>query len=131
MQVRDQGSSTTRSVQVEPLDHLRPGARLLRPRGPFHARTGIELMAVIDGQRAHALDLLILDLTEHATFGPVALQILVQIATELHRVDVGLRLVGSEPAVGSALAVAGVRSLFTLHGTVGEALEALEKLGAR
>lgn len=114
----------TRSVQVEPLDHLRPGARLLRPRDPFHARTGIELMAVIDGQRAHALDLLILDLTDHATLGPVALQIVVQIAAELHRADVGLRLVGSEQAVGSPLTVAGVRSLLTLHTTVGEALGA-------
>lgn len=120
----DPGPSMTESVQVEPLDHLRPGARLLRPRGPFHARTGIELMAVIDGQRAHALDLLILDLTHLTTFGPVALQIVVQIATELHRVDVGLRLVGSEQTVGSPLTVAGVRSLFTLHSTVGEALGA-------
>ncbi|WP_410612773.1 STAS domain-containing protein [Amycolatopsis sp. lyj-109] len=120
----DQGPAVTQSVLVEPLDHLRPGARLLRPRGPFHARTGIELMAVIDGQRAHALDLLILDLTEPATFGPVALQIVVQIATELRRVDVALRLVGSEQAVGSSLTVAGVRSLFSLHGTVGEALKA-------
>ncbi len=118
----DQGPAMTRPVRVEPLDHVRPGARLLRPRGRFHARTGIELMAVIDGQRAHALDLLILDLTEVVTFGPLALQIVVQIATELRRVGIGLRLVGSEQAVGSALAVAGVRSLVTLHGTVGEAL---------
>ncbi|MFG1643317.1 STAS domain-containing protein [Amycolatopsis sp. NPDC049252] len=124
----DPDPSMTRSVQVEPLDHVRPGACLLRPRGPFHARTGIELMAVIDGRRAHALDLLILDLTEPGTFGPVALQIVVQIAMELRRVGVGLRLVGSEPAVGSLLTVAGVRSLFTLHGTVGEALD---NLGAR
>ncbi|WUL17644.1 STAS domain-containing protein [Amycolatopsis sp. NBC_00355] len=124
MQVMDQGPSMTQSVRVEPLDHVRPGACLLRLRGPFHARSGIELMAVIDGQRAHALDLLILDLTEPVAFGPVALQIVVQIATELRRVDVGLRLVGSEQAVGSPLTVAGVRSLFTLHGTVGEALGA-------
>ncbi|WP_353051071.1 STAS domain-containing protein [Amycolatopsis sp. NBRC 101858] len=120
----DQALPLTQSVQVERLDHVRPGACLLRPRGPFHARTGIELMAVIDGQRAHALELLILDLTEPATFGPVALQIVVQIATELRRVDVELRLVGSEQAVGSPLSVAGVRSLFTLHGTISEALGA-------
>lgn len=120
----DQCPSVMQSVLVEPLDHLRPGARLLRPRGPFHARTGIELMAVIDGQRAHGLDLLVLDLTEPAVFGPMALQIVVQIATELRRIDVGLRLVGSEQAVGSPLTVAGVRSLFTLHGTVGEAFRA-------
>ncbi|WP_158263010.1 STAS domain-containing protein [Amycolatopsis sp. CA-128772] len=124
MQVTDQGSSVTQSVLVEPLDHLRPGARLLRPCGPFHARTGIELMAAIDGQRAHGLDLLILDLTGPAVFGPVALQIVVQIATELRRVEVGLRLAGSEQAVGWPLTVAGVRSLFTLHDTVGEALRA-------
>lgn len=119
-----QSLSVTRSVLVVPLDRLRPGARLLRPRGGFHARTGIELMAVIDEQRAHALDLLILDLTEPGTFGPVALQIVVQIATELRRVGVGLHLVGSEEVVGSALSVVGVRSLFALHGTVGEALDA-------
>jgi anti-anti-sigma regulatory factor len=92
-------------------------------RGDFHARTGIELMAVIDGQRAHALDLLILDLTELTTFGPVAVQIVVQLAMELGRVDVGLCLVGSEGVVGSALDVAGVRSLFELRGTVDKALE--------
>ncbi|VVJ21992.1 Uncharacterised protein [Amycolatopsis camponoti] len=120
----DRPAPVTQSVLVEPLDHLRPGARLVRARGGFHARTGIELMAVIDGQRAHALDLLILDLTEPGTFGAVALQIVVQIATELRRVGVGLRLVGSEQAVGSALTVAGVRSLVTLYGTAGEALRA-------
>lgn len=114
----------TQSVLVESLDHLRPGARLLRPGGRFHARSGIELMAVIDGQRAQALDLLILDLTGPATFGAVALQIVVQIAAELRRAGVGLRLVGSEQAVGSPLTLAGVRSLVTLHGTVGEALAA-------
>ncbi|WP_460440188.1 STAS domain-containing protein [Amycolatopsis stemonae] len=118
----DRGPSTRQPVLIEPLDHVRPGARLLRPRGGFHARTGIELMAVIDGQRAHALDLLILDLTERPTFGSVALQVVVQIATELRRVDVGLRLVGSERIVGSPLTLAGVRSLVTLHGTVREAL---------
>lgn len=120
----DQGASMTRPVQIEPLDHLRPGARLLRPPGPFHARTGIELMAVIDGQRAHDLDLLILDLTGPATFGLVALQIVVQIAAELRRVDVGLRVVGPEQVIGSPLTVAGVRSLVSLHSTVGEALRA-------
>ncbi|HEY4455878.1 MAG TPA: STAS domain-containing protein [Pseudonocardiaceae bacterium] len=109
---------------VEALDHLRPGARLLRPRGGFHILTGIELMAAIDGQQAHDLDLLILDLTELTTFGQVALQIVVQIATELRRAGVGLRLVGSEEVVGGPLAVADVRSLFDLHGTVGEALDA-------
>ncbi|MEV5719077.1 STAS domain-containing protein [Amycolatopsis mediterranei] len=120
----DQGLAVTQLVLVEALDHLRPGARLLRPCGGFHARTGIELMAAIDGQRAHALDLLILDLTELVTFGPVALQIVVQIATELRRAGIGLRLIGSEQVVGCPLAVAGVRSLFSLHGTVGEALRA-------
>ncbi|MEA5365261.1 hypothetical protein VA596_37430 [Amycolatopsis sp., V23-08] len=120
----DQDLPTRQPVLVEPLDHLRPGARLLRPRGRFHARTGIELMTLIDGQRAQALDLLILDLTEPAAFGPVALQIVVQIATDLRRAGVGLRLVGSEQAIGSPLTVAGVRSLFTLHATVGEALTA-------
>jgi anti-anti-sigma regulatory factor len=111
---------------VVSLDHLRGGARLVRLRGDVHERAGIELMALIDVQRSRSMDLLVLDLAELTTFGAMAVQIMVQIATELGRVDIRLCLVASDGLavkVESALDVAGVRSLFELHISVDDALE--------
>jgi hypothetical protein len=114
-----------REALVWSLDHLRSGARLVRLLGDFDECDGTELLALVDEQRALGLDLLVLDLTELATFGPGAVRTVVRIAMDLGPVDIGLCLVASDGLVESALDDAGVLSLFELHGSVDEALDVL------
>jgi anti-anti-sigma regulatory factor len=108
---------------VVPLDHLRPGTRLVRPLGNLDDGSAAGLLALIDEQLTMTMDVLVLDLTELTRFEPETVRILERIATKLGRMDVGLCLVASEDMVGSALDDAGVRDLFELHSSVDEALE--------
>jgi anti-anti-sigma factor len=105
------------------LDHMRPGARLVRVLGQLDDRAGADLLNLINKQLSPTMDLLILDLTELTGFAPEAVRIVVQIAMELGRVDIGLCLVASDGAVETALENAGVRYLFELHGSVDEAID--------
>jgi hypothetical protein len=104
------------------LDHIRPGARLVRLLGNLDERTGPGTLNLIKKQLSLTLELLILDLTELTLFAPGAVQTLVHVAMETARLDVELHLVGSEGTIGAALDDAGVRYLFELHGSVDEAL---------
>jgi anti-anti-sigma factor len=110
---------------VCPLDHLRPGARLVRPARGFDDRAGAEFLTLVNVQCALSMDLLILDLTELTAFGSEALRIVVRLAMDLGRVDIGLCLVATGDLVATALDDAGVLDLFELHDSVDEALTVL------
>lgn len=114
---------STPNALVFMLDHIRPGARLVRPLGDLDDRAGADLLALINNQLFQTMDLLILDLTELTTFAPEAVPIVVRIAMRLGRVDIGLCLVASDSTIGSALEDAGVRCLFELYGSVDEAID--------
>jgi anti-anti-sigma factor len=104
------------------LDHIRPGARLVRLLGSLDERTSPGMLNLVKKQLSLTEDLLILDLTELTQFASGAVQALVQIAMETTRLDIHLHLVGADDTLGAALDDAGVRDLFELHGSVDEAL---------
>ncbi|HEY0449841.1 STAS domain-containing protein [Actinophytocola sp.] len=110
-------------AQVFSLEHTRPGARLVRVFGTLSHRAGAELLLLVDEQRALSMDILILDLTELTSFDAEAVRVLVKVASELGRLDIGLCLVASDGIVSPALAAAGVRAMFELHGSVADALD--------
>lgn len=105
------------------LDYLRLGTRMVRLLGHVDARTSADVLSMINAHRSATMDRLILDLSELKDFGPDAARILVRIATEAGRVNVGLYLVASDDVVGTALHKVGVRELFELHGSVEEAID--------
>lgn len=111
------------TVEVFVLDHLRVDTRLVRVRGALDDPAAAEVRTLVELMRASLeLDMLVLDLTELTEFGPSAVEAVVLLAVDLGYAGVGLRLVARDSLVGSALADAGVRVLFDLHGSIDEAL---------